>query len=348
MKDTPLRKPTVSDVARHAGVSAGSVSRVLTGKNWVSDDLRKQVLEAARALNYIPNSVAQSLKTQRTMTIGAIVSDMANPLHGRFQAAVQECLEPEGYFLIVANDKSQAERDVALLELFGRGRVDGVIAGIADELHPRTLQALQSLRLPVVFHDRDLLGIGDAVGPDHRMGAHEATRHLIGLGHRRIALMTPSASIRPGRERLAGYREALQEAGIAHDPALEAILDASGGDMAFSAAKRMLGHTQGQRPTAVICLGTQMLAGLMSAVGTLNLSVPRELSLIGIGDTELVRLSTPAITAVRWDIAQCGRWAAQMMLERLREEGSERPPYRMLEVPTEMVLRHSCAPPQAG
>ncbi len=346
MKETSPRKPTVSDVARHAGVSPGSVSRVLTGKNWVSDDLRKQVLEAARALNYIPNSVAQSLKTQRTMTVGAIVSDMANPLHGRFLAAVQECLEAEGYFLIVANDKSQPERDVALLELFGRGRVDGVIAGIADELHPRTLQALQSLRLPVVFHDRDLLGIGDAVGPDHRMGAHEATRHLIGLGHRRIALMTPSASIRPGRERLAGYREALQEAGIDHDPALEAILEASGGDMAFSATKQMLG--QAQRPTAVICLGTQMLAGVMSAVGTLGLSIPHELSLIGIGDTELVRLSTPAITAVRWDIAQCGRWAAQMMLDRLREEGGERAPYRMLEMPTEMVLRHSCAPPLAG
>jgi LacI family transcriptional regulator len=197
----------------------------------------------------------------------------------------------------------------------------------------------------VVFHDRDLLGIGDAVGPDHRMGAHEATRHLIGLGHRRIALMTPSASIRPGRERLAGYRAALQEAGIPHDPDLEAMLEASGGDMAFSATKRMLGHTQ--RPTAVICLGTQMLAGVMSAVGTLGLSVPGELSLIGIGDTELVRLSTPPITAVRWDIAQCGRWAAQMMLERLRNEGEERP-YRMLEVPTEMVLRHSCAPPTIG
>jgi len=343
VKEPPRRKPTVSDVARQAGVSAGSVSRVLTGKNWVSDELRKQVMDAARALNYIPNSVAQSLKTQRTMTIGAIVSDMANPLHGIFLAAVQERLEAEGYFLIVANDKSQAERDVALLELFGRGRVDGVIAGIADELHPRTLQALQSLRLPVVFHDRDLLGIGDSVGPDHRMGALEATRHLIALGHRRIALMTPNASIRPGRERLAGFHEALREAGIAPDPGLEAIMDASGGEMAFSAAKQMLG--QAQRPTAVICLGTQMLAGLMSAINTLGLSIPRELSLIGIGDTELVRLSTPAITAVRWDIAQCGRWAAQMMLERLRAEAPAGPPYRMLEVPTEMVQRHSCAPP---
>lgn len=342
MKDSTSRKPTVSDVARRAGVSVGSVSRVLTGKNWVSDDLRKQVLEAASELNYIPNSVAQSLKTQRTMTVGAIVSDMANPLHGSFLTAVQERLELDGYFLIVANDRSQADRDVALLELFGRGRVDGVIAGIADELHPRTLQALESLRLPVVFHDRDLLSIGDAVGPDHRMGAHEATRHLIGLGHRRIALMTPSASIRPGRERLEGYRQALREAGIPHEQALEAILEASGGDMAFSAAKQMLGHAH--RPTAVICLGTQMLAGLMSAVGTLALSVPDELSLIGIGDTELVRLSTPAITAVRWDIAQCGKWAAQMMLERLRGEGEKRP-FRMLEVPTEMVLRHSCAPP---
>lgn len=194
----------------------------------------------------------------------------------------------------------------------------------------------------MVFHDREMLDLGDVVGPDHRTGAHEATRHLIELGHRRIALMSPSAVIRPGRERLLGYRQALAEMGLPYDPELAVMLDASGGEMAFSAAKSMLGRKD--RPTAIICLGTQILAGLMSAIAALGISIPDELSLVGIGDTELVRLSTPSITAVRWDIAQCGRWAAQMMLTRLRDP-EHAGPYRMLEVPAEMVLRRSCMAP---
>ncbi|UYO94811.1 LacI family DNA-binding transcriptional regulator [Pollutimonas sp. M17] len=340
------KKSSIADVARLSGVSPGSVSRALSGKNWVSEDLRRRVEEAARQLNYSPNALARSLKTKQTHTIGAIVSDMSNPLHGIFLSNVQEELESQGYFLLVANSRNRAQRDCALLDLFSRGRVDGIIAAISDETDEQTMGILRSLKLPLVFHDREVGDIGDAVGPEHRTGAYQVTQYLVSLGHRRIGLMTPPNVARPGRERLAGYVKALEEANIPYEASLVRMLDATGGERAFEEAKAMLRSPH--RPTAIICLGTGVLAGVIAASDLLGLSIPSGLSIVGIGDTELVRLNKPPITALRWDIAKCGRLAAQIMIERLREDASNRTPIRMVEVPMDIILRGSCAAPASS
>jgi len=336
-----MKRVTVLDVARHAGVSQGSVSRVLTGKNWVSEEVRLKVEEAVRVLGYVPNAMAQGLKAQRTHTVAALVSDMANPLHGEFLAAAEEQLRASGFLLLVANTHSRVEQELALLSVFRSGRVDGLLVAHADETNAEIIRALRETRLPIVFHDREPNELGDAVVADHRAGAYVATKHLLDLGHRRIAVLTPPAVVRPGRERLGGYSRALAEAGIADDPILVRALEATS-DISFSEVKSLLALEQ--PPTAIICLGTRMLAGVLMAVSSAGLRVPDDLSIVGIGDTDLLRLHTPPITSVRWDIAYCGRLAASLLLERLGKGPQPELP-RVRHVSVEMVLRHSTAPP---
>lgn len=339
---TRTRRVTVLDVARRAGVSQGSVSRVLTGKNWVSEEVRAKVEEAVRKLGYVPNAMAQGLKAQRTHTVAALVSDMSNPLHGEFLAAAESVLHSAGYLLLVASSHSRIERELALLSVFRSGRVDGLLIAHTDETDPDVAKALRTTALPIVFHDREPNELGDAVVVDHQAGAFAATRHLLDLGHRRIAVLTPPPVIRPGRERLIGYTRALSEAGVSHDPALVRSLEAST-DISFSEVKSLLSLKQ--PPTAVISLGTRMLAGVLTAVSSAGLQIPRDLSIVGIGDTDLLRLHAPPITSVRWDIAHCGTLAASLLLERLRQGDHIEPP-RTRHVPVELVLRHSTAPPR--
>lgn len=336
-----MKRTTVLDVAKAAGVSQGTVSRVLTGKNWVSDDMRIRVEAAVRSLGYVPNALAQSLKAQRSRTVGALVSDISNPLHGVFLAAAEEALRPAGYMLLVASTYSRVDQELALLALF-RGRVDGLLIAQIDETNKQTQEALRAAGLPIVFHDREAMGMGDTVIVDHRAGALAATHHLLALHHRRIAVVSTPSLIRPGRERIEGYRRALQKAGIAYDPALVCELGASS-ELSFSEVKSLLELPD--PPTAIICLGTRLLAGVLEAVASAGLSVPGQISIVGVGDTDLLRLHTPPITSVRWDVSQCGRLAAEMLLDRMESTtGSPSSPPRARHVPVEFVIRQSTAP----
>lgn len=334
-----MKRITVMDVARAAGVSQGTVSRVLTGKNWVSDDVRVKVESAARTLGYVPNALAQNLKAQRSRTVAALVSDISNPLHGVFLAAAEEALRPAGYMLLVASTYSRLDQELALLSFFRSGRADGLLIAQIDETSTQTQEALRATGLPIVFHDRESGGLGDTVIVDHRAGALAATNHLLELGHRRIAVLTTPAVIRPGRERIAGYEHALKGAKIKFDASLVRGLGASS-ELSFSETKALLDLPD--PPTAIICLGTRMLAGVLEAVASAGLSVPGQISIVGVGDTDLVRLHTPPITSVRWDIAHCGRLAAEMLIERMALPSSEEPqPARARHVPVEFVIRRS-------
>ncbi|TXG95407.1 MAG: LacI family transcriptional regulator [Rhodocyclaceae bacterium] len=311
------KRVTVGDVARLAGVSVGSVSRVLTGKNWVSPEMRKLVQDAAQQLNYVPNSVAQSLKSQRSMTIGALVSDVANPLHGTFLSAAEERLQAAGYMLLVASSHNRVAREIELLKMFAQGRVDGLLLAHTDETNAEIKELLASLPIPVVFHDREPYGLGDAVQTDHWQGAYAATRYLLEMGHRRIALLTPGVEIRPGRVRVSGFEQAIAEAQVSGVMPVIRTLDASSVHAQDETLQLM--HSANP-PTAIISLGTRMLAGVLTALQSGPWRIPHDVSIIGVGDTELVQLSTPSITAVRWDIAKSGAQAADLLLQRLQSQ----------------------------
>ena len=344
-----VSKSTIRDVARTAGVSVGSVSRALNGGKNVSARVARDVAAAAEKLSYQPDFLARSLRTRTTGMVGCLVSDVANPLYASIVQAAEARLREAGLLMIVANTANDPTRERAMVAAFRSRRLDGMLVAPGSDANDRAWRDMAAGGVPVVILDRDVPGrdvAGEedvslpAVLVDHREGARTATRYLIGLGHRRIALLTPGARMRPGRERIAGFKAAFAEAAI--DPAgAQVCLQESSMDFAQGDALALLRGER--RPTAIVALGTRILAGALRAARDLGLAVPRDLSVIAVGDTDLAAVHSPAITALRWSLEDVGRAAAELLLQRLKGNSGEGQSRALL--PVDLVLRESCAAP---
>ena len=342
---------TIRDVAQAAGVSLASVSRALNGGKNVSARVARDVAAAADRLGYQPDFLARSLRTRTSGMVGCLVSDISNPLNATIVQAAEARLREAGYLLVVASTANDPGRERAAASEFRGRRVDGMLVAPGSDANGKAWRALVTAGTPVVIVDRDVpedSGEDDdvrwpAVQVDHRGGARAATRYLIGLGHRRIALLTADAGMRPSRERIQGFREIFAEAGI--DPAgAQLCLQSSAMDFAHGDTLALLRDEN--RPTAIIALGTRILAGVLRAARDLGLSVPRDLSVMSVGDTDLAAVHTPAITALRWSLGDVGRAAADLLLRRLSGDAGQVQSRALL--PVDLVLRDSCAPPKAA
>lgn len=330
------------DVARLAGVSLGTVSRVINKKETVRDDLRAQVQGAMRELGYEPDAVAQSMRTQATMTVGCMVSDVSNQLFARAVSAAEAVIHRAGYTMVLTNSHDSKAREIETLSVLRRRRVDGVICSVSREDDAQIKEFILGMGIPVVLLERSINIPVDAVATDHRSGALQATGYLITLGHRRIGLITVTREAFPGRERAKGFVQAFADAKLKHDPTLTAF-DGFSADYGYRAAYGFL--TSQDPPTAIIA-GANQMTGVLRAVRALNLSIPRDLSLISFGDTDVTELFSPPLTVVRWDPAMTGQIAAEVLMSRLDGTG-RKGPLRM-RLPTELVLRKSCGPPREG
>jgi LacI family transcriptional regulator len=297
-------------------------------------------MRAVTRLGFEPSSAAQALRSRATNTIGCLVSDIANPLYGELVNGAEKELQRAGYVLMLGVSRHEEERETAFVSTVRRRRMDGLLLFAGDNTHDSFAAALAKLELPCVGIDREVTG-APMVCADHRGGGYEITRYLIGLGHRRIALLSGPASLAPSQERVAGYKQAHAEASIAADPALIRP-QAHGSSAAFSDVCQLLRSPN--RPTAIITLGTHMLAGVMDALTSSGIRYPDDVSLVCVGDTDLARHATPTISALTWDLDEMGRIAAQLLLDRLRDKDAIAiaPP---VYLPTRFVLRHSCAEP---
>lgn len=341
-----VSKTTIRDVARTAGVSIGSVSRALNGGKNVSAKVARDVAAAAQKLGYQPDFLARSLRTRSTGMVGCLVSDVANPLYASIVQAAEARLREAGLLLIVANTANDPARERAMIAAFRSRRLDGLLVAPGSDANDRAWRDMAAGGVPVVILDRDVPLDEEsslpAVVVDHREGARTATRYLIGLGHRRIALLTPGARMRPGRERIAGFKAAFAEADI--DPAgAQVCVQESSMDFAQGDALALL--RADRRPTAIVALGTRILAGALRAARDLGLSVPSDLSVVAVGDTDLAAVHSPAITALRWSLEDVGRAAAELLLQRLKGVSGEGQTRALL--PVDLVLRESCAAPAA-
>jgi len=335
-------KPTIREVAELAGVSIGTASRALNRAGRVSEAAIAVVQEAARRLGYEPDAIAQSMRTRSTGVVGLLVSDLANPLYARIVNAVEARLQRDGLALLLANTHNDARRERAMVDFFRRRRVDGIILGPCDAERPELLDALGAQDLPVIALDRDFGAEGSGVHVDHFHGALQATRYLLNLGHTRIALMTPGQALRPGRERIAGFRDAFAERGLQPDAKLIRA-ERSSMEFAFSEALALLSSPQ--PPTAFVCLGTRILAGVLQGLRHSGLTVPDDVSVISVGDTDLSQLFSPAITSLTWDFEAVGTAVAELLLKRLPgRQSPEGPEPERIVVTTQLVLRESCAP----
>jgi len=332
------RRVSVRDVAEAAGVSIGSVSRVLNGSGYASPDLRARVQAAVEALNYQPSFAARHLRTGRSRTIGYMVSNIRHPLLAAHFSEVEHRMQAAGYSIVVGNTLNQPHRDRALVSLFDSRRLEGIIAAPSEESTDPNDDPFGDCKLPIVIMDRETPVPYDTVRLDHRGGLRQAMRYLVSLGHRRIALLGPGEHIRPGREKLLGYQDGLVDAGLAFDPALVFM---SQSPIASSSAQMGAMLALDRPPTALIALGTRLLSGAIYTACKAGFRIPRDLSVIGIGIPETMELMYPPLTLLRVNVEATAEFTARLMLDRL--EGLEPSEPRIVDVPLDLVLGESCA-----
>ncbi len=332
---------TMRDVAEQAGVSVTTVSHVINETRPVSDELRARVLTAMQELGYKPNRLARSLRQGRTYTIGMIVPDSANPFFAEVARGIEDTTFGNGYSLILCNSDGDLQKELFYVNHLAEKQVDGILfiaAGVSSE----HIETLLRRHIPVVVVDRYLPDVAvDAVLTDNRGGGYLATRHLIDLGHRRIACITGPSDITPSAERVAGYRQALEEADIPVDERwiLRGDFDYESG---FRAAE--IFFTLSPKPTAIFACNDLMAVGVISAAHRKGLRVPEDVSVIGFDDVRLASFTVPLLTTIQQPKHAIGVLAATWLMERV--EQPDLPPRRQL-LQTSLKIRQTTAPPSS-
>lgn len=328
---------TIREVAREAGVSVATVSRVMNNSGPVNDVTRERILKAASALNYVPNSAARSLIMARTSTIGVLLPDMHGEFFSEVIRGVDQMARQKGYHLIVSSSHDEShDIDAAMRAM--RGRVDGLIV-MSPDLSAHSLEQNLPSSLPAV-----LLNCGghgnafDLVGIDNHGGAAAMVTHLQKLGHRRIAVITGTKRNYDSQERLESYRELTRAAG-SHVPEYEmegAFTERSG----YEAAKRILELPE--RPTAIFAFNDSMAVGALSALQEAGVRVPDEMSVGGFDDIPMARYLNPPLTSVHVPISELGAEAMGRLMEAVHLHNAHTRSNRTLK--TTLVVRRSTGP----
>ncbi len=308
-------RATLKDVAEQAGVSRSTASRALSGRGYVAEPVRKKVLRTADKLGYVPDVMARNLKQQVSRSIGILVTDLRNQFYADLAAGASQQARASGYTTMLVDDGlSSADDDATIAEAFVALRVGGVILTPTSAAVPAYLARH---RVPVVEVDRQFApGESDGVVVDNAAGARAATEHLLGLGHRRIALFIDETDWSTGQGRYDGYVAALGAAGIEVDPDL---VVASGWDVegSLDRARQMLSGAD--RPTAVFAANNVLAEGVWRAIAELGLAVPGEVSLVAFDDAPWMSMVTPGVTAVAQDSVELGAAAVRRLLARLED-----------------------------
>lgn len=322
------KQVTLSDIAARSGVAAMTVSRVVNGNGYVSEDTRRRVQEAISEMNYRRNGLARNLKRQRTETVGLVLGDLSNPYSTELANAVRESLSARGYNLFICISEHSAKEDIAAFEALVDHNVDGIIVATrANQEGDARLESIANSNLPIVVVGRDFQHESvDHVSADNFAGGFEATQHLIDLGHKRIGFIGAAFEDRGNLKRLQGYLKALETHGI---PVDERLITGRKGSMSdvpgystekigYEGMKRLLSLPN--RPTAVFARNDFTAVGAMSAIKEAGLSIPQDVAIVGFDDTPLALHTMPSLTTVRQPVRQQGQLASEMLLKRISSE----------------------------
>ncbi len=332
---------TITDVAREAGVSVATVSRVFNDSELVRPETRRRVRDVADRLNYWPNAVARSLTTNRTNTLGVLLPE----LHGEFFSAVirgiDRAARQEGLHLLVSSSHADTGELLSALRTM-RGRIDGLIVMAPDVDAPAALRTSAGTT-PMVLLDpeREVEGC-DSLSIANYEGAFALTRHLLEAGHRRIAMITGPEGNADARERFEGYRAALAQGGgvVARELQVRGDFTEPSG---HAAARALLGLER--KPTAIFAANDYMAVGVMRALNEAGVGVPDEMAVAGFDDIEMTRYLSPPLTTVRVDTFHLGERAVHLLLGAIRAAGAGEPHRHHHEtLRTSLVVRASSGP----
>jgi LacI family transcriptional regulator len=335
------RRSSAKDVARLAGVSTATVSRALNAPEQVDVDTRRLVTEAVAKLRYVPHGAARALRSHRSRMVAAVVPSFSYALYARTTSAMQTVLDAKGYSMVLAEHHYDLQEELRITEkLLGRG-VDAVVfVGLHHEAALFALLADYG-RPYVLTWGVDPMRQHPSVGFDNRAATFDMTRHLIGLGHRRFALLSAATDGNDrATERGAGMRAALAQAGLTLDER-----NVRYGPIDLAAAAEMMQQILKvqNRPSAVVCTNDVFAVGAMMACRSAGVAIPDEISITGVDNTDLGATQTPGLTSIRTPIVEVGRAAAEQMVARL--EG--KPHSSFATLPFELVFRGSTGPARA-
>lgn len=333
---------TIRQIAEELGISFSTVSAVVNKRRYVSAAMRARVEKALQEANYQPNSAARSLRLRQSRRIGLIVPNLADPFFTNLMRGAEDYLCSVGYQMLVAESREDWKRQHDYLVSFSGMIADGII------LVPCAATDLQIASIPEIVRGVPLVYVDrcpvqcqvPSVLVDNMKAAHDATQHLIDLGHQRIAIITGPLSLLNAVERLNGYKSALRLQGIPLDRSLVRDGDYSE-DSGYWHGSEML--RLANRPTAVVACGLLMTLGVLTAIRERGIVCPSEISLIGFDDFAWSKLFSPALTMVRQPASELGATAAKVVLRRMRAPGEDK--VETVVLPTQLMVRESTAPP---
>lgn len=328
---------TIKDVAEHADVSVTTVSRVLNDYVYVADDIRVRVLESIQALGYRPNRAARKLRKNSGDLIGVIIPDIQNPVFQTIVRGVEDAAFQNDLNVMLCNTDDSPEKQKAYLRVMIAEQAAGLIVAPTYSNDSLSLMPPRMAGIPIVILDREIAGFeADTIKVDNVSGAAAATRHLIALGHQRIALIAGTQTISSGRERLRGACDALAEHGIGLDDVLVEYGDFRL-ESGYELTRKLMRSPE--PPDVIFAMSYLMAMGAIRALHELGIRVPDDVALAGFDDVPWAQDLNPPLSTVAQPAYEIGQEAIKMILKRIARPEA---PYHKVIFQPNLVVRESC------
>lgn len=310
---------TIKDIARHAGVSIATVSRVINGNYPVSSEVKEKVFKAIKELDYRPNAIARSLKMVSTHTIGLLVPDIANPFFMNIAKALESVIGKYKYNIIVCSTEEDEQRESEYISLLEEKRVDAILLSSSSKTNI-IRDKLMMLDIPIVLIDRKISGLEvTTITDDNTLGAYMLIRHLIDIGHKDIAIIDGPNSVSTGSDRLNGYLQAHEACGL--KVITELIYSGSyTTEYGYEIATNLF--NRGMTATAIFAANNLIAKGVLYAASDTKKSIPEDFSLVCFGDYEFTRLYNPSITCIIQKPEEIGKMAGEIILNKIRDKNN--------------------------
>jgi DNA-binding LacI/PurR family transcriptional regulator len=336
---------TIKDIAKKLGLSTSTVSRALRDSYEISPETKKAVLEYAKEINYRPNPIALSLKEKRSRSIGIIVSEIANSFFSQAINGIQSMANEKGYNVMITQSQESYEKEVLNMQFLSSRSVDGCVVSVSTETEDFShITDLYSKGFPIVCFDRVIEGLQThMVIVDNIKAAYDATHHLIKNGYSKIACLTSAAHLSITKERLAGYKKALNENGIHFSENL--VKYCPHGGMVYEEVVAAMDEltTQKEKPDAIFATADKLTTNCMRYCKVTRIKIPENLAVIGFSNLDLTELLSPSLSVVRQPAFEMGRQAAEMLISMIESKRAVSEFHKKI-LPTEIFERESTMP----
>lgn len=338
MPEQGMSMTTIGDVAKRAGVSKMTVSRVVNNSGYISRETRERVEQAIAELGYVPNALARSLRFKQTKTIALVLTDITNPFFTTIARGVEDTASEQGFSVIFCNTDESKDKEAEYLNVLVQKQVDGMLL-VPAVSSPDSAVFLSERGVPFVVLDRLIPGVSvDIVRGDSEQGAYQLVCHLLDLGHRLIAILSGPAAVTTAADRVTGYRRALAAAGSSEAAVYHGGFTVEEG---YRMARQAL--TVQPRPTALFAANNFIAIGALRALRDARLRVPQDVSVVTFDDLPAAIVMDPFLTVMSQPAYEMGRQATLLLLDRLAGRGSSEP--QEIVLPTALIVRESSARP---